>query len=81
MYIPPPDANQPLEYCKNESEYRRRKLTNGGLTGEFLILLWYLVRWVILVVTFPIRFFISRRRKQPHQHKLKAENRLPYEIR
>lgn len=80
MYIPPPDANQPLEYWKNESEYRRRKLTNGGLTGEFLILLWYLVRWVILVVSFPVRF-LSRWRKQSRQRKLKAENRQPYEIR
>jgi hypothetical protein len=81
MYISPPDANQPLEYWKNESEYRRRKLTNGGLIGEFLILLWYLVRWVILVVAFPVRFLISWWRKQPHQRKLKAENRQPYEIR
>ena len=81
MYIPPPDANQPLECWKNESEYRRNKLRNGGLTGEFVFLLWYLVKWVILVVALPVRFLISRWRKQSRQRKLKAEGRPPYEIR
>jgi hypothetical protein len=72
MYIPPPDTNQPLEYWKNEAEYRRNKLRKGGLTGEFLVLLWYLVKWVILVVTLPVRFFVAQWRKQTRQRKLKS---------
>ena len=80
MYIPPPEANLPPEYWKHETEYRRNKLRNGGLMGEFLILLWRLVKWVILIVTFPIRFLISRWRKRARQRPSQAENRPPYEI-
>lgn len=80
MYIPPPEANLPPEYWKHETEYRRSKLRRGGLAGELLILLWYLLKWAILVVTFPVRFLISRRRKRTQQRKSQSENRPPYEI-
>ena len=81
MYIPPPHSNLPPEYWKHETEYRSNKLRNGGLVGEFLLLLWYLVKWVIVIVTFPLRFLISRRRKQAQQRKSMVQNRPPYEIR
>ena len=80
MYIPPPEANLPPEYWKHEAEYRRNKLQNGGLAGELLLLLWRLVKWVILAVTFPLRFLISRWRKRAQQCESQAENRPPYEI-
>ena len=81
MYVPPPHGNLPPEYWKHEAEYRRNKLRHGGLAGELLFLLWYLVKWIILAMTFPVRFLISRRRKRALQHKSQAENRPPYEIR
>ena len=81
MYVPPPHGNLPPEYWKHETEYRRNKLRHGGLVGEFLILLWYLLKWIVLIVTFPIWFFFSRWRQRAHQRKSRVENRPPYEIR
>ena len=66
MYTPPPDPGN-LKYWNEEAKYRGESVRNGGLTFEFIRLLWYLVKgvgWlVILPLRLPLAWWLRRRQK------------------
>ena len=78
MFVPPLGSNQPLKYWQREAEYRSNALRNGGIAGELLTLLWYLLKWTIKLATWPIRLGLSWWIKRLRERR--AVSKPPYEI-